>query len=290
MVYELQHAVAIVTEGTPHGSLMGPMRGNRQLQEQEQEVDPGWFGSKLMRGFQSQTDPRQRLLAAREARPHATINAQTMSALRRAQAAGDIRIWEGWEVHTADLCTSAPESAASTLRERSNVGPAPQTDNALPSSQCSSSAGQNVEAGRTLAASANVDTATQYPGRPPAAREETGQAQAAGSPPEPQTDHTGVQGGSASKNMQTSAAHPEHSSCPRGNAHEHAAARDELRREAQGTAAAADSCWRLQLEKCRSKPSSHQHDQVSTGPSGPQHAHWEPARCCPAEKCLAMIE
>ncbi|KAK9846138.1 hypothetical protein WJX84_006300 [Apatococcus fuscideae] len=69
----------------------------RALQEQEQEVDPGWFGGKFMRGFQAQQDPRQRLLAAREAHPHGTINTHTMRALKQAQAAQQIRMWEGWE-------------------------------------------------------------------------------------------------------------------------------------------------------------------------------------------------
>ena len=112
----------------------------RALQEQEQEVDPGWFGGKFMRGFQAQQDPRQRLLAAREARPHGTINAHTMRALKQAQAAQQIRMWEGWEVTAAHRCTAEGQSGGAQegkepMGRPSKHGPAGGTGTAAQSCQ-----------------------------------------------------------------------------------------------------------------------------------------------------------
>ena len=240
---------------------------NRQMTEQEQEVDPGWFGSKLMRGFQSQADPRQRLLAARQARPHATINAHTMKALRAAQVAGQVSIWESWEVTSARVHPSDSQAPVMSDDEVSSIKHAAKDGQALGPASCSSSVNGSAASGHNDGGPANLGQAG-YLESPPGANDDVEMDKAArhAHPAhEPQSDHVAGPGQSASGQGQASAASPDVTGCQPWDSSKGAPGCSDACRQPQHSAeAAAGSCWKLQVERCRTKASHHQDGKVST--------------------------
>ncbi|KAK9833714.1 hypothetical protein WJX74_003593 [Apatococcus lobatus] len=264
-------ALAATAAGAAHVHLIS----RRQLQEQEQEVDPGWFGSKLMRGYQSQKDPRQRLLAAREARPHATINAHTMRALRQTQAAGPLTIWEGQEVATALIqpnlaCTGTSHVGNPTVQAAADdTQPVMRIESSLPAPEdaeagCDAGVGQTFElSGQPSSIKEGMSIGQAAAAADLANAEQGSQAEQATAPGKSgSADKTPSHSTSVRSNIQSESLDEHRSTCPN------------VSRGPQAATAAAGSCWKLQLRNCRSKASDHQDEQDGSGDELPVDCIW----------------
>jgi cation diffusion facilitator CzcD-associated flavoprotein CzcO len=61
----------------------------------ELDADPGWMGPKRLSGFEAEPCPYRRRLALTAARHHGSVPPRTWAAVRRAEARGVLRVYEG---------------------------------------------------------------------------------------------------------------------------------------------------------------------------------------------------